>query len=321
MFGQMMNMACNAMFMAGAGEFDITPEETMPPTTDINSVEDTVSWMESAIKWCSNYVQETLVPTLLPIVFKLIIALLIFFIGKKIVKKAINILSKSFEKSNMEEGTAHFLCSILNGVGMIVLIFIIASYLNFSTGPIVAILGSAGLAVGLALQGSLSNFAGGVLLLLMKPFRVGDYICALGNEGTVVKIDIVYTTLMTGDNRKIVIPNGSLSNANIVNVTNEPMRRVDILVGVDYSADIRQVKEVLEQIVAKQELILKDQDISIFVDNFDASAVSMGLRVWTETENYWKVKWDLQEQIKNVFDEKGISIPYNRLDVNVINEN
>ena len=296
MLESMMNLARMTILTSGAGDLDITPTETMPPTNNIDSVEDTVSWMENAIKWISNYAQDTLLPV------------------------AIKILGKSFAKSNMEEGTAHFLCSILNGVGMVVLIFVIASYLNFSTGPIVAILGSAGLAVGLALQGSLSNFAGGVLLLMMKPFRVGDYICALGSEGTVVKIDIVYTTLMTGDNRKIVIPNGSLSNANIVNVTNEPMRRVDILVGVDYAADIRQVKAVLEQIVAKQELVIKDKEISIFVDNFDASAVSMGVRVWTKTEDYWTVKWNLQEQIKNVFDEKGISIPYNRLDVNVIND-
>ena len=165
MLGSMMNMARMAMLTAGVGDLDITPEETMPPTTDINSVEDTVSWMENALKWISNYAQDTL----LPVAIKILIALLIFFIGKKIIKKAIKILSKSFAKSNMEEGTAHFLCSILNGVGMVVLIFIIASYLNFSTGPIVAILGSAGLAVGLALQGSLSNFAGGVLLLMMKP--------------------------------------------------------------------------------------------------------------------------------------------------------
>lgn len=315
-----MNMAHMAMLAASAETFDITPEETMPPATDINSVGDTVSWMESAIRWISNYMQETLIPTLLPIAFKLVIAFLIFFIGKKIVRKAICILRKSFEKSNMDEGTAHFLCSILNGVGIILLIFMVATYLDFSTGSIVAILGSAGVTIGLALQGSLSNFAGGVLLLLTKPFRVGDYICALGNEGTVVKIDLVYTTLMTADNRKVVIPNGSLSNANIVNVTDEPMRRVDVLVGVDYSADIRQVKAVLEQIVEKQKLILKDQDIKIFVDNFDASAVSMGIRVWAKTEDYWTVKWDLQEQIKNVFDEKGISIPYNRLDVNVIND-
>lgn len=316
MLRSIMNMAQMIALAADAGELDITPENTLPPSDNIKSMEDTVSWMESVLKWASDYAWNTL----LPIVIKLIIALLIFLIGKKIIKKIIKILRKSFDRSNLEDGTTHFLCSVLYGAGMVVLVFVIASYLNFSTGPIVAILGSAGIAVGLALQGSLSNFAGGVLLLLMKPFRVGDYICALGNEGTVEKIDIVYTRLVTPDNRKIVIPNGTLSNANIVNVTNEPIRRVDILVGVDYSSDIRQVRTILEEIVKKKELILQDQEINIFVNDFDASAISMGIRVWCKTEDYWAVKWDLQEQIKNVFDEKGITIPYNRIDVNVMKE-
>ena len=154
----------------------------------------------------------------------------------------------------------------------------------------------------------------------MKPFRVGDYISALGNEGVVTKIDIIYTTLTTGDNKKIAIPNGSLSNANIVNVTKEPVRRVDILVGVDYAEDIRQVKKVLLDIVKKNKEVLQDQEIQVFVDDFAASSVSMGVRVWTNSENYWKVKWDLQEEIKNVFDDKNISIAYDRMDVMLLNE-
>lgn len=294
---------------------DIVPEETVPPMEE-KTVSGFSKWLVEVSEWAFNFAKDVL----LPAGIKLFIALLIFLIGKKIVKKAVKMLGNSLRKSNIEEGTIHFLSSLLNGVGMVVLVFIVANYLNFSTGPIVAILGSAGLAVGLALQGSLSNFAGGVLILVMKPFRIGDYICALGNEGTVVGIDMVYTTLLTADNQKVVIPNGTLSNTNIVNVTNEQNRRVDIIVGVDYDSDIIQVKEILFEIAKKHELVLKDEDIKVYVNNFDASAVSMGLRVWVKTEDYWQVKWDLQEQIKVVFDEKGISIPFERIDVNVINK-
>ena len=198
-----------------------------------------------------------------------------------------------------------------------------ANYLNFGTGAIVAVavLGSGGLALGLSLQNSLSNFAGGILLLLSKPFVVGDYIIALGNEGVVSKIDVIYTTLLTPDNRKIVLPNGSLSGANIVNVTNQDTRRVDITVGVDYASDISYVKSVLEEIAKSQELILKDQDILVYVDSFDSSAITMGMRVWTKSEDYWTVKWDLQEKIKITFDEKHISIPYERMDVSLVENN
>lgn len=179
-------------------------------------------------------------------------------------------------------------------------------------------LGSAGLALGLALQGSLANFAGGILLLYTKPFRVGDYICALGNEGTVVNIDIVYTTLLMPDNRKVVLPNGNLANTNIVNITHDTMRRIDILVGVDYESDIRQVKEVLLELAHQYPLVLQDQSIDVFVNDFDSSAISMGMRVWVSTDDYWKAKWDLQEQIKLMFDKNHISIPYDRVDVKML---
>ncbi|MBD5088881.1 MAG: mechanosensitive ion channel [Clostridiales bacterium] len=304
------------MHVLPEGITDILPEETVPPIGDVESVEDVANWAEKFLEWMWKFCQETI----LPIGIKLIIALLIFLIGKKIIKHFVKVIKKSLEKANLEEGTNHFLCSFIRIVGMIVLIFIVAGYLNFSTGPIVAALGSAGLAVGLALQGSLANFAGGVLILLMKPFRVGDYICALGSEGVVTKIDIVYTTLCTSDNKSIVVPNGSLSNTEIVNVTKEPKRRVDLVVGIDYDEDIRRVKEILLKTASNHELVLKDENIQVFVHDFDSSAISMGVRVWTATENYWTVKWDLQEQIKIIFDENNVSIPYDRLDVQLLDD-
>lgn len=302
-------------FILPEGIMDLLPEETMPPMDNIESVEDVANFTEKFLEWAWKICQEII----FPIGIKLIIALMIFLIGRKIVKHFVKIIGKSFEKANLEEGTCHFLCSFIRITGTIVLIFIVAGYLNFSTGPIVAALGSAGLAVGLAMQGSLANFAGGVLILLMKPFRVGDYICALGSEGVVTRIDIVYTTLRTSDNKTIVIPNGSLSNTEITNVTGEPKRRVDLVIGIDYDEDILRVKKILLETANRNELVLKE-DVQVYVQEFDSSAISMGVRVWTATENYWKVKWDLQEQIKIVFDENNVSIPYNRLDVQLLED-
>lgn len=297
---------------------DILPTETVPPLNveKVESAKDVANWAKKAFTWFEGYCEKTL----LPIGIKLVVALLIFMIGRKIIKHFIKLLGKSLEKSSVEDGTNHFLCSFASAVGNVILIFIVAGYLNFSTGPIVAALGSAGLAVGLALQGSLANFAGGVLILIMKPFKVGDFVAVNGIEGTVTKVDMVYTTILTGDNKSIVIPNGSLSNSQIINVTKEPKRRVDLLIGVDYDEDIRKVKEILLEVASKHELVLKEEEITVFVNDFDASAISMGVRVWTLTENYWTVKWELQEQIKLVFDENNVSIPFDRLDVQLLGD-
>lgn len=296
------------------GGLDVTPEETFPPVTEVSSVEDTVTMVGAVAEWVRNYALNTL----LPVGIKVIITLLIFFVGKFVVKKIVNLIHASLLKSSIEDATVHFLCSLANGLGLVLVVSICCNYLKFGTGAIVAVLGSAGLALGLSLQGSLSNFAGGILLLVMKPFRVGDYIVAAGNEGVVNKMDIIYTTLITPDNRKIMIPNGSLSSANIINVTEQDTRRVDISIGVDYSSDLRQVKDVLLKLAKEHACVLQDEPIDIFVDSFDASAITMGCRVWTASENYWKVKWELQEEIKNTFDAEGISIPYERVDIHMI---
>lgn len=293
---------------------DLLPEDTPPAAEQISTVKDTVTWVQSMFNWIKKYA----IDVILPLAIKIIIAIIIFQIGKFILKKLVKFLNRALEKNNVEEGTKRFLCSIANGGGQVILIFLVAYYLNFGIGAIVAMLGSAGLALGLALQGSLANFAGGILLLYTKPFRVGDYICALGNEGTVVNIDIVYTTLLMPDNRKVVLPNGNLANTNIVNITHDTMRRIDILVGVDYESDIRQVKEVLLELAHQYPLVLQDQSIDVFVNDFDSSAISMGMRVWVSTDDYWKAKWDLQEQIKLMFDKNHISIPYDRVDVKML---
>lgn len=179
-----------------------------------------------------------------------------------------------------------------------------------------ALVGSVGLTVGLALQGSLSNFAGGVLLLVLKPFIVGDYIVAQGLEGTVTKIDIFYTTVLTVDNRTIVLPNGTLSNGNIVNVTHEPTRRLDLIVPIGYEDDIRKVKALLLSIANHHtEQILQDHDVVVMVSDFGDDAVEIAFRVWVKKEDYWTTRSDLLEEIKYTFDEQHITIPFHQLDV------
>ena len=248
----------------------------------------------------------------------IVAALIIFFIGRKIVKWLNKVLKTSFKRSNLEEGLSHFLLSFINIALNVIVAFIAVSVFDSVVASIMAVLGSAGLTLGLALQGSLSNLAGGVLILIMKPFQVGDYIITGSKEeGTVVGIDIFYTHLLTVDNRRVVIPNGGLSNASITNVTHEPIRRLDLLVSIDYSENIKKVKEILTELIEIQDMVLKENPVEIFVNSFDPSAISIGIRVWTAKENYWVLKWKLLEEIKEAFDRNQIVIPFDQLDVNI----
>ena len=176
---------------------------------------------------------------------------------------------------------------------------------------------SCGVAIGLALQGSLSNFAGGVLILVMKPFVVGDYVVACGVEGVVKEIGLVYSKLTTTDNREVLIPNGNLANGPITNVSANPTRRVDFTVGVSYTSDLKLAQQILRDLGEKDEARLADQDVTVFVGALGASSVDLGLRVWVDASNYWSCKWRLTEQIKEEFDKAGIEIPFNQLDVHM----
>ena len=255
--------------------------------------------------------------TLLPFVVKILVALLIYFIGNKLIKLIMNLTKKGLEKVGVEAGVQSFLLSAVRIVLFIVLLLIVVGYLGVATTSIAALFASAGVTIGLALQGSLSNLAGGVLLLVLKPFRVGDYIVAAGEEGTVTDIEIFYTKLSTTDNRKIVIPNGTLSNTNIINVSHESTRRVDMVIGVSYSSDIAKVKDILAKLAERNEMVLKDQPVNIYISNFASSSIDFGFRVWVESANYWTTKWKMMEDIKKAFDENGIEIPFNQVDVNI----
>ncbi|MCI5516654.1 mechanosensitive ion channel [Roseburia sp. MUC/MUC-530-WT-4D] len=264
---------------------------------------------------------KNILPDLLSFLIQLVIAVVILLVGIKVIGVIVKMLRKTMEKGNTETGVITFLCSLVKYALYFVLCMIILSQFGVTTGSVVAVLGSAGLTVGLALQGSLQNFAGGVLILLLKPFAVGDYIIdnGSGDEGTVSAITIYYTKLLTIDNRMILIPNGSLSNSSITNVTRMEKRRVDIVVGVAYESDLAKVKKVLEQVIASEPAVLTEEAKDVFVSELADSSVNMGIHVWVKTSDYWTAKWRMTENIKNALDENGISIPYPQLDVQVKN--
>ncbi|MCM1398035.1 MAG: mechanosensitive ion channel [Clostridium sp.] len=251
------------------------------------------------------------------------IALIFIFVGTKLVKLLVKMLKRSFSKAGMESSVLGFLISLIRGALYAVVFIMAAAIMGFQVTSLVTILGTASLAVGLALQGSLANFAGGVLILLMKPFRVGDYIIENDKkcEGEVVSIDIFYTKLKTYDNKIVVIPNGNITANSLINLTAESVRKLDITVGVAYDSDIKLVKTVLENIMKANEYYEEDEEANVFVSSFGESAIIMGVRFYVKTENYWQAKWDVTEQIKLEFDCNNISIPYNQLEVKVTQSN
>ncbi len=262
---------------------------------------------------------ESKIPVVADFVIRIIIAFLIYYVGKKLIYFLLGIVKKTFEKSRIEEGVAAFLRSIIKFALYFVLFLVIFQFLGFETSSVIAILGSAGLAIGLALQGSLANFAGGVLILVMKPFVVGDYIIVGGLEGTVQNIDIIYTKLQMADNRTVIMPNGKLADSDIINVTNQDKRRIDLTVGVDYSCNIKKVRDVLQKIIDQKEQILREEPVDIVVDSLGASSVDMVIHVWVKREDYAPVRWALLEEIKETFEKEGITIPYDHLEVNINN--
>lgn len=249
---------------------------------------------------------------------RVLLAIVVLFVGIQLIKLVRKFLKKSLERGNADVGVIQFLDSFVKITLYILLIFAIATEFGLDAASVVALLGSAGVAIGLAIQGSLSNFAGGVLILLLKPFRVGDYIIAGGSsEGTVTEIQLFYTKLVTADKRVVVIPNGELANSSMINASAMPERRVDIPVGIAYQADIKEARNALLKVMETEEKVLQDWERTVFVDSLGDSAIILGVRCYVATENFWEVKWRLTENIKYALDEAGISIPYNQLDVHL----
>ncbi|MBR5248248.1 MAG: mechanosensitive ion channel [Lachnospiraceae bacterium] len=249
---------------------------------------------------------------------RVVLAFLAFLIGVQVIKLIRKIIRKSMQRANADTGAIQFVDSFVKAALFVVLILMIATSFGVDAASVIAVVGSAGVAVGLALQGSLSNLAGGVLLLLLHPFRVGDYIVdAAGNEGTVTEIQIFYTKLMTPDNKTVILPNGTLSNNSITNVTAAKMRRMDIVVGISYGADIKSAKEVLMKVLTEDEKTLKDKDMIVFVDQLADSAINLGVRCWFKNEDFWTGKCRITENCKYALDEAGIQIPFPQMDVHI----
>ena len=250
-------------------------------------------------------------PALTKLGLKVVMALLVFVGGRKVIQWFVSFIKKSMERASVDKGVIQFTGSLLRIVLYILLVFSIATHFGVKESSIAALLGTAGVTVGLALQGGLANIAGGIMLLI--------FIIAQQNgcEGTVYKIEICYTTLISIDNKHIVIPNGTLSSSIITNVTARDLRKLEIKVGISYDSDIKKAKAILEEILHNDEDTKDDQGMVVFVDELGESAVVMGLRVWVATEKYWPARWRLNELIKEAFDANGIEIPYNQLQVHV----
>lgn len=258
-------------------------------------------------------------PTAMDFLIDLVVALVILFVGKLLVKLVVKAVSKIMKRAKVERSVSGFIQSLLKIALYIVLVIVVAAVLGIPTASLIALLGSAGLAIGLALQGSLSNFAGGVLILLLRPFVVGDFIETPMGSGTVMSVDIFYTRVNTPDNRVVIIPNGALSNSSITNVSKEATRRIDLVVGAGYQDDINKVKGLLQGIV--NELGERSvQEPDIFVSNYAGSAVEYTFRIWVKTEDYWTARADIMQRVKEVFDANGVTIPFNQLDVTIVNK-
>ncbi len=251
----------------------------------------------------------------------LVIALIILVIGWFIVKYVCKIIDRALRKSGVDPSVAGFVNSLAKFGLLALLAIVVVSKLGVDMTSIIALLTSAALAVGLALQGSLANFAGGVLILVLKPFKVGDFIDdGAGHEGVVTSIEIIYTRLLTPDNKVICIPNGALANSAIVNVTHEDDRRHDIAVSVTYGEDIEHIRQLLLDIAASSRFVTTKEKPMVFVSAFTDTSVTVVLRLWCKTSQYWDALFDVQEKIRKTFDAEHINVPHNKVDVTVMNE-
>ncbi len=249
----------------------------------------------------------------------LFIALSILIIGRQVVKILIKVISTALERSNTEDTVRIFVTNLLNTLLMIVVFIAAINQLGIQTTSIIAVLGAAGLAIGLALQGSLSNFAAGILIVIYRPYKVGDYIQADNHLGTVDDIQIFSTVLKTPDNKLVVVPNGSIMNGSIVNFSNQDKRRVDIIASCSYEDDIDKVKSVLADILSKDDRILNEPKPRIAVSELADSSVNFIVRPWVKNSDYLDVYYSLLEEIKKRFDQEGIAIPYPQTDVLIHN--
>lgn len=246
-----------------------------------------------------------------------LVGLIVLVVGFRIIAWLEKTLKKEHRFSKLDKTAKSFIVSFIIISLKVVLIFIVLTIIGVPTASLITVIGSCAVAVGLALQGGLSNIAGGLMILIFKPFQVGDYIKANDLEGTVKSITMFYTTITTIDNKVIQLPNGNLTNSNITNYNTNPTRRVDLEICVSYDSDIDKVKKVIKSVVDKNEKILKDDRNLIRLMKHDSSSLNFAVRSWVKTEDYWDVYYDLMENIKKSFDENNIEIPFPQMDVHI----
>ncbi|MGI5309984.1 mechanosensitive ion channel domain-containing protein [Rheinheimera sp. WS51] len=246
-----------------------------------------------------------------------IAAIIIFYVGRIVAKVVKRLLERTLLARSVDKAVVSFIASIVYAVILIAIVLMALSQIGVETTSFIAILGAAGLAIGLALQGSLANFASGILIILFRPFKSGDYIDAGGVSGTVDKIEIFQTLMTTPDNKRVIVPNAKITGGAITNYSSEPTRRVDLLIGIAYDADLRQAKKILEDILSADDRILPTPKPVIAVAALADSSVNIHVRPWVNAADYWGVYWDTLEKIKLTFDDNGIGIPFPQMDVHI----
>lgn len=291
-------------------------------------MDDTTKTVEAATKTTQDTVKEVSqfttylqnhIPDLISFGIKVVFALVFFFIGRIVIRWIRKLVRKSMQSSGADKGVEQFVDSLLKFSLYFLLLFMIGTKFGIDASSVAALIASGGVAIGLAMQGSLSNFAGGVLILLLKPFEVGDYIIedTNKNEGTVKEIQIFYTKLTTIDNKTIVIPNGILTNNSLTNATAKDERRLDLKVDISYDADLKKAKAMIMDVLNDDPAVLREDEIVVFVDELGESSVVLGARAWTKSADFWQAKWRILENIKEKMDENQIEIPYRQLTVHM----
>ena len=291
-------------------------------------MDDTTKTIEAATKTTQDTVKEVSqfttylqnhIPDFISFGVKVVFALVFFFIGRIVIRWIRKLVRKSMQRSGADKGVEQFVDSLLKFSLYFLLLFMIGTKFGIDASSVAALIASGGVAIGLAMQGSLSNFAGGVLILLLKPFEVGDYIIedTNKNEGTVKEIQIFYTKLTTIDNKTSVIPNGILTNNSLTNATAKDERRLDLRVDISYDADLKKAKALIMDVLNDDPAVLREDEIVVFVDELGESSVVLGARAWTKSADFWQAKWRILENIKEKMDENQIEIPYRQLTVHM----
>lgn len=262
--------------------------------------------------------QEAWLPMVVQYGSQVLLAIVTLLVGWWLIARLVGGVQVLMEKRNIDR-TLHGFIGALVGIGLkVILLVSVAGMIGVETTSFIALIGAAGLAIGLALQGSLANFAGGMLILIVRPIRAGEYIEAQGVGGTVDSIQIFNTVLKTPDNKTIIIPNGALSNGNIINYSRQPTRRVDLNIGIDYGDDVKKAREILLELANSDERVFKDPEAVVWLVSLGDNSVNLSLRMWTKTDDYWGVFWGLQELVKERFDQEGITIPFPQRTVHMV---